>query len=181
MMMVAAPVMAAAQEGPSATSVEGERLIAAVWDAHLRPCGTSVFEVLEGRIVLELDHPRFHLAPTALQPPAIQNGYEYQVTAIASARRWRWSALTASRRLEWSPWQEGQTLTVRADQTGGDRKRTTVQDAVLQFDMIRRKGKWTANRPLSPLNSDYKAFDPTTATATIELPACERLTGGAAR
>ncbi len=173
--------MSAAQEKPASTAAEAERLIKAVWHAHLRRCDTSAFEVLDNRVVLELDQPRFHIAPTKLQPPAIQNGYEYQATAIASARRWRWSPLTGSRQLKWSPWQEGQTMTVRADQTGGERERTTVQNAVLQFDLIRRKKTWIANRPLSPLNSDYRAFDPTVAVTVAEMPACERLTGGATR
>lgn len=169
------------QEAAKPVGAEAERLIAAVWDAHLRQCGTSAFEVLDGRVVLELDQPRFHLAPTRLQAPAIENGYEYQTTAIASARRWRWAPLIASRRLQWGPWQEGQTMTVRFDRTGGERGQTTVQDAVLQFDLVRRKGQWTANRPLSPLNSDYRTFDPATAVMTVQMPACERLIAGAAR
>jgi len=179
--VVAIPALAHGQEAASPIDAEAERLIAAVWGAHLRHCDTSAFEVLDDRVVLELDQPRFHLAPTRLRAPAIENGYEYQTTAIASARRWRWAPLSASGHLKWRPWQDGQTMTVRLDQTGGDRGHTTVQNAVLQFDLVRMKGKWIANRPLSPLNSDYKPFDPATTVIAAAVPACERLMARGAR
>lgn len=160
---------------------EADALIRAVWNAQLRSCGSSSFKVLDGRVVLELEEPRFHLAPTRLQAPAKQNGYEFQTTAIASARRWRWAPLTGAGALRWNPWQEGQPMTVRFDQTGGERGQTTVQDAVLQFDLVRRHGKWQANHPLSPLNSDFKSLDPATAAPSAAMPSCQRLTGGTAR
>ena len=150
-------------------------MIKSVWDTHLRQCGTSAFEVLDNRVVIELDQPQFHLAPTTLQAAAKQNGYEYQTTAIASARRWRWAPLTASRALKWTPWQEGQTLSVRFDEFGAARGQTTVQGAVLQFDLVRKDGKWTANHPLSPLNSAIRTFEPAVNSVPASAPPCETL------
>lgn len=167
---------AAGQTSPDPVAVEADRIIKTVWDAHLRHCGTSAFELLDARVILELDRPQFHLAPTHLQPAAKQNGYEYQTTAIASARRWRWAPLAGTRALKWSPWQDGQTLSVRFDQFGAARGQTTVNDAVLQFDLVRKNGKWTANHPLSPLNSDFRGFDPTTSAPASGIPPCAQLT-----
>ncbi len=167
---------ATGQNDDGSVAVEADALIEKVWAAHLRQCGSSAFEMIGSRVILELDQPRFHLAPTRLQQAARQHGYGYQATAIVSARRWRWAPLADDAKLAWSSWQEGQTMTVRFDQTGGERGQTTVPGAVLQFDLIRRHGKWMANRPLSPLNSDYAALDPTAVVPVSGMPSCEQLT-----
>lgn len=173
--LLALPGIAAAQSAPDPVAAEGDQLIERMWKAHLRECGNSAFKQLDDRVVIQLEEPKFHLAPTDLKPPAIQNGYSYQKTAIASAKRWRWAPLTPSGPLKWTPWQEGETITVRFDQTAADRRRTTVYNAVLQFDLVRKDGEWKANRPLSPLNADYRPFDISGSAPVDRLPACERL------
>lgn len=177
-MAAAASSASVAQEADAdGLNREADALIARVWETHLLRCGSSSFELLDGRVLLELDQPQFHLAPTRLQKPAKENGYEYQTTAIASAARWRWAPVGKGGSIDWRPWQEGQTMTVRYDQTGGERGYTTVPDAVLQFDLVRRNGQWTANHPLSPLNSDFRQFDPASASLPADMPPCDRLVG----
>ena len=168
---------AAAQPVADPIAADGDRLIQSVWDAQLQRCGGSAFEVLDGRVVLELEQPRFHLAPTRLHPAAKQNGYEYQTTAIASARRWRWAPLAGARVGKWSDWQEGQTLSVRFDEFGAERGQTTVTGAVLQFDLVRKDGKWQANFPLSPLNVEIRPLDPTKVLPSASSLDCRRLAG----
>jgi hypothetical protein len=167
---------ARAQGATDPLDAEAGGLIDKLWDSHLLRCGTSAFEVLNGRVVIEMDQPQYHLAPTRLKAAAQQNGYQYQTTAIASARRWRWAPLAGSRALRWTPWQEGQTLAVRYDETGGERGQTVVQGAVLQFDLVRKDGVWKANRPLSPLNSEIVAVNPSAAKPAVG-PSCDRLLG----
>lgn len=175
-MALLAGTAAAQQTVENPIAKEAGGLIERVWQSQLRPCGTSSYLTLDGRVVLELDRPQIHLAPTKLQAPARQNGYEYQATTIVSAHRWRWAPLGSTGALAWSQWQEGQTMTVRFDQTGGERGQTTVKNAVLQFDLVRRNGTWLANRPLSPLNSDYVPLDPLNVSPTPAGANCARLT-----
>lgn len=172
---IAAPLMPA--DGPklSGHEAEADGLIDTVWSAALTHCGGSAFEVLDNRVVIELDSPQFHLAPTELTEVAKTNGYEHQVTAIASARRWRWGRLVDGWVSEWQAWREGQDMIVRYDQFGGNRGHTLVEDAVLQFDLVRRKGEWSANVPLSPLNSAIRSFDFAAGEGAQSL-SCDALT-----
>ena len=158
---------------------EAGRRIQKVWDATLRTCAGSAFELLGQRVVIELDTPRFHLAPTVLGEAAKERGYQYQVTAVASARRWRWAPFSpGDRPLKWTDWQEGQNIVVRHDEFGIQREHTLVEDAVLQFDLVRKDGVWKANHPLSPLNSDIHDFDLESGAMPDQMPSCDRLSAG---
>lgn len=170
---VAAPAAAANE---TALQNQADALVAKVWSASLLTCNASAFRALDNRVVIELDHPRYHLAPTHLHAAAIANGYEFQTTAIASALRWRWAPLGDGSKLAWSPWQEGQDIGVRFDEFGTSRGITNVEDGVLQFDLVRKDGQWQANWPLSPLNSEIRPFDLGRDTSAPALT-CNRLGG----
>lgn len=175
--LTASPATAGEGLKPTGFETEAQTLVDGVWQSTLRECGTSAFEVLDNRVVIELDRPQFHLAPTLLVEPAKAAGYEHQVTAIASARRWRWANLENGKVADWQQWQEGRDMLVRHDQFGGNRGHTLVTDAVLQFDLVRKDGEWKANFPLSPLNSKIRPFD-LSGKSAIELMTCEALLAG---
>lgn len=172
LLAIAAPVSAADDSG---LQQEANALIGKVWETSLRTCGTSAYRALDNRVVIELDRPRYHLAPTQLHAAAIANGYQFQTTAIASAVRWRWAPLGTGGKLAWSEWQEGQDIGVRFDEFTTARGITNVEDGVLQFDLVRKDGRWQANWPLSPLNSEIRAFDLAGDAGTNVVPACDRL------
>ena len=166
---VTALPLAADGPPPSGYEAEAGALVEAVWAATLTTCDGTAYEVLDDRVVIELDSPAYHLAPTQLTDAARSHGYEHQVTAIASARRWRWGRLVDGRVNDWQPWSEGQDITVRLDQFGGNRAHTLVQDAVLQSNLVRKDGEWRANYPLSPLNSAHRPFDLSFAVSAMVL------------
>ena len=150
----ASPAMAQIDAKPTGFEEEAAALIDRVWDATLQDCGSSAYQVVDDRVVLELDTPQFYIAPTQLTVPATESGYDHQTAAIVSARRWRWASLNAGRISAWSDWQAGSDVTVRHDNFGGNRGRTSVQDVVLQFDLVRRNGIWEAYAPQSPVSSE---------------------------
>lgn len=158
-----------------APPAEAEQLIQKVWGATLRTCGQSAFESLGGRVLIELDQPQYHFAPTKLTEAATSSGYQFQGTAVVSARRWRWAHQTGGAP-KWTAWQEGQDFVIRLDEFGISPAHTLIEDGVLQFDLIQKDGVWKAYYPLSPLNSEIHDFDLKAASPSPkDVPACSRL------